>query len=99
MRVGIGINSGDMIVGNMGTRERAEFTAIGDAVNVAARLSDMNKKAPIASIFISQETYRRLGDMRDALQVESLGDVVVKGKTEPVKVIAIVGRTVGYEKE
>ncbi|MBN1315019.1 MAG: HAMP domain-containing protein [Anaerolineales bacterium] len=91
LRVGIGVNSGPMVVGNMGTQERAEFTAIGDAVNVASRLSEMNKDGIDASIFISQSTMKKLDWMAESLELKDLGEILVKGKSEKVKVYAIVG--------
>ncbi len=82
---GVGINTGAAIVGNIGTPELMNYTAIGDAVNVAARLQS---EAQIGDVLISGETYSRV---RDRVEVEELGPRQVKGRSQPVLVYRVVG--------
>jgi adenylate cyclase len=77
LAIGIGLNSGEVIFGNVGAGKKVEFTVIGDAVNLAARLESLNKEYR-TSIIISEFTLARLGTMA---VVEPLGGVKVKGKT------------------
>lgn len=88
-RIGIGVNSGEMVVGNLGSDKRREFTVLGDSVNTAKRLSDLNKDTPIHSIFISGETMREL-DTLASWRLDDLGMVTVKGKETPVTVYALM---------
>jgi class 3 adenylate cyclase len=83
-----GINSGPVMVGNVGSDLRYEYTALGDAVNVAAR---MQTAAQPGTILITEMTRRLTGDTFD---VEDLGELEVKGKTEPVHAFRVVGRKV-----
>ena len=80
--VGIGVNTGEAVVGNMGSDTRFDYSAIGDAVNVAARLESATKEAGV-DILIGERT---------ALQVDQawLHDTIkVKGKGEPLTVYTI----------
>ncbi len=77
LAIGIGLNSGEVIFGNVGAGKKVEFTVIGDAVNLAARLESLNKEYR-TSIIISEFTLAMLGT---AAVVEPLGGVRVKGKT------------------
>ena len=84
--IGIGINSGDMIAGNIGSSTIMSYTVIGDNVNLGSRLESLNKDYR-TRIIISDATRARLSGKYD---IRPLGDVVVKGKTRPVAIFEIV---------
>jgi adenylate cyclase len=84
--IGIGVNSGDMIAGNIGSASIMSYTVIGDNVNLGARLESLNKDYK-TRIIISEATRSRLtGDV----QTRPLGDVVVKGKTKAVQIFEVL---------
>ena len=82
--VGIGINSGFATVGNVGSDAYSDYTVIGNQVNVASRLETT---AGPGQILISQRTYHML---KDAVEVEEMGDTEVKGLHTPVKTYCVV---------
>jgi adenylate cyclase len=84
--IGIGINSGDMIAGNIGSSTIMSYTVIGDNVNLGSRLESLNKDYR-TRIIISDATRKRLSGKHD---IRPLGEVVVKGKTRPVAIFEIV---------
>jgi class 3 adenylate cyclase len=85
-RIRAGINSGPVMVGNVGSDLRYEYTALGDAVNVAAR---MQTAAQPGTIVITEMTRHLTGDTFD---LDDLGEIVVKGKAEPIHAYRVVGR-------
>ena len=85
-RIRAGVNTGPVMVGNVGSDLRYEYTALGDAVNVAAR---MQAAAQTGTILITETTRRLSGD---TFELEDLGAIEVKGKTEPVHAFRVIGR-------
>jgi adenylate cyclase len=85
IRFGIGINGGEVIVGDIGYRDHMVFTALGDAVNVAARLQDMTKGLS-CEVVVSDEVRATAGLAADALPQH---DVEIRGRNEPMIVRAI----------
>lgn len=81
--VRIGINTGHIIVGNMGSAERMEYTVLGSDVNLAQRLES---SATPGQIMISQKTYEHIGE---EIQTRDMGEINVKGFERPIKVYEI----------
>lgn len=85
INAGIAINSGEVVIGNIGSSHRADYTAIGDVVNTAARLEPLNKEYT-TEILITEETRGRL---KGNYKIESVGKVLLKGKREPTAIYSV----------
>ncbi len=88
LNIGVGLNTGPMSVGNMGSNSRFDYTVMGDAVNLGSRLEGANKEYG-THIIISQTTLDAVRE--DGFVVRFLDLVAVKGKSEPVAVYELIG--------
>jgi adenylate cyclase len=87
LEVGIGINTGSMLIGNMGSKERFSYTVIGDEANLGARLEAANKDFQ-TRILISEATWQRV---QDEIAVRELDVVTFRGMARPVRVFEAMG--------
>jgi len=86
LRVGIGVNTGYLIAGNLGSSRRMNYSVIGDTVNIAARLEGVAKAG---EVIITESTRALLGN---AFKVEARDAVKVKGKAEPIQIYRALGQ-------
>lgn len=95
IEMGVGINSGEVFVGLLGSEQRINYTVIGDNANLAARLQDLTKTYAWP-ILISESTYQQV---KDEFDTELADAVTVKGKTRAVNVYKVIGEKGAPESE
>jgi adenylate cyclase len=92
LKMGIGINTGDVVVGNMGSNQRFDYTCLGDAVNLSARLESQTKNYKVG-LLVGEETKKGLEDQFNFYELDK---IAVKGKSEGVRIYTVLDSAKNY---
>ena len=85
---GIGIGTGNVVAGQMGSLERFIYTVVGDAVNVASRLETMTKNFDGNPILVNSETAKAI-ERREGIEINAIGKQALKGKAQGIDVYRV----------
>lgn len=97
INIGIGLNTGDAVIGNMGSYERFDYTAMGDTINLGSRLESLTKFYGV-NILISETTQKDIEKSGNFI-VRKLDYIKVKGKNEPIVIFELIGKTREIDKK
>ena len=87
LKIGAGVNTGEAIIGNVGSKDRLDYTAIGDSVNLASRVESLNKYYG-TNLIITETTYSKLG--KHDFFIRELDNVMVKGKKKAITIYEVM---------
>jgi adenylate cyclase len=91
LKFGIGLNTGEVVAGATGTQERQEYTVIGDAMNLGARIQALNKTFPDYDILVSEFTVSAMREKAEEYEFVDLGETDIRGKRQRVRVFGLIG--------